>query len=51
MRTASCGHSFIALMMVVRISETSVRFNMIARRYILEDSKLYTFRRENLKSH
>jgi hypothetical protein len=35
----------------VRTSETSVNFNVTKRRYIPEDSKLYTCRRENLKSH
>jgi hypothetical protein len=38
-----------ALMMdAVRTSETSVKFNMTTRRYIPEDSKLHTRRRENL---
>jgi hypothetical protein len=32
-------------------SETSVHFNVITRRYIPEDSKLHTRRRENLISH
>jgi hypothetical protein len=41
----------IALMMeAVRTSKWSVNFNVITRRYI-SDSKLYTRRRENLKSH
>jgi hypothetical protein len=35
----------------VRISETSVIFNVTTRRYIPEDSKLHTRRRENLKSY
>jgi hypothetical protein len=35
----------------VRISETSVNFNVTTWRYIPEDSKLHTRRRENLKSH
>jgi hypothetical protein len=35
----------------VRTSETSVNFNMTTRRYIPEESKLHTRRRENLKSH
>jgi hypothetical protein len=40
-----------ALMMEsVRTSETSVNFNMTTRRYIPEDSKLHTRRRENVKS-
>jgi hypothetical protein len=44
--------NFIALMMeAVRISETTVTFNVTTRRYIPEDSKLHTRRRENLKSH
>jgi hypothetical protein len=42
----------IALMMEgVRISETSVNFNVTTRHYIPEDSKVHTRRRENLKSH
>jgi hypothetical protein len=42
----------IALMTeAVRTSETSVHYNMTKRRYIPEDSKLHTHRRENLKSH
>jgi hypothetical protein len=42
----------IALVMeAVRISETSVNFNVTTRRYIPEDSKLHTRRRENLKSY
>jgi hypothetical protein len=32
-------------------SETSVNFNVTARRYITENCKLYTSRRENVKSH
>jgi hypothetical protein len=35
----------------VRTSETSVNFNVTARRYIPEDSELHNRRRENLKSH
>jgi hypothetical protein len=31
--------------------ETPVYFNMTTRRYIPEDSKLHTCRRDNLKSH
>jgi hypothetical protein len=43
--------SVFALMMeAVRTSETSVNFNMTTRRFIPEDSKLHTRRRENLKS-
>jgi hypothetical protein len=34
----------------VRTSETSVNFNVITWRYIPEDPKLHTRRRENLKS-
>jgi hypothetical protein len=42
----------VALMMeAVRTSESSVNFNVTTRRYIPEDSKLHTRRRENLKSH
>jgi hypothetical protein len=42
----------IALMMeAVRTSVTSDNFNVTAQRYIPEDSKLHTHRRENLKSH
>jgi hypothetical protein len=44
----------IALMMEtagLRTSETSVNFNVTARRYIPEDSELHIRRRENLKSH
>jgi hypothetical protein len=42
----------IAMMMeAVRTSETSDDFNVTTRRYIPEDSKLHTRRRENLKSH
>jgi hypothetical protein len=37
-------------MEAVRTSETSVHFNMTKRRYIPENSKLHTRRRENLKS-
>jgi hypothetical protein len=41
----------MALMMeAVGTSETSVNFNVTTRRYIPEDSKLHTRRRENLKS-
>jgi hypothetical protein len=39
------------MMESVRTSETSVNFNVTTRRYIPEDSKLHTRRRENLKSH
>jgi len=43
---------FTALMMeAVRVSETSVNFNVTTQRYIPEDSKLHTRRRENLRSH
>jgi hypothetical protein len=38
-------------MEAVRTSETSVNFNVTTRRYIPEDPKLHTRRRENLKSH
>jgi hypothetical protein len=44
--------SIIALMMeAVRTSETSISFKVTTRRYIPEDSKPHTRRRENLKSH
>jgi hypothetical protein len=39
------------MMEAVRTSETSVYLNETTRRYIPEDSKLHTRRRENLKSH
>jgi hypothetical protein len=39
------------MMEAVRTSETSVNTNFTTRRYITEDSKLHTRRRENLKSH
>jgi len=39
------------IMEAVRTSETSVIFNETTRRYIPEDYKLHTLRRENLKSH
>jgi hypothetical protein len=43
---------FIALMVeVVRTSETSVHSNETKRRYVQEDSKLHTRRRENLKPY
>jgi hypothetical protein len=38
-------------MEAVRTSETSVNFNVTTRRYIPEDSKLHTSRRESLKCH
>jgi hypothetical protein len=42
----------IALIMkAVRTSGMSVNFNMTTRRYIPENSKLLTSRRENLKHH
>jgi hypothetical protein len=37
--------------MAVLTSETSVNFNVTTRRYIPEDSKLHTRRRESLKYH
>jgi hypothetical protein len=44
--------SIIALLTeAVRTSETSVNFNVTTLRYIPEESKLYTGRRQNLKSH
>jgi hypothetical protein len=48
-RTASVIRAM--MMEAVRTSETSVHFNVTTRRYIPEDSKLHTRRRENLKSH
>jgi hypothetical protein len=43
---------FIALMMeAVRTSEMSVNFNVTTQRYIPEESKLHTRRRESLKSY
>jgi hypothetical protein len=39
------------MMEAVRTSESSLIFNVTTRRYIPEDSKLHTRRRENLKSH
>jgi hypothetical protein len=42
----------IALMMeAVRTSEMSVNFNVTTQRYIPEESKLHTRRRESLKSY
>jgi hypothetical protein len=38
------------MMEAVRTSKTSVNFNVTTRRYIPEDCKLLTRRRENLKS-
>jgi hypothetical protein len=43
--------SIIRAMEAVRTSEMSVNFSLTTRRYIPEDSKLHTRRRENLKSH
>jgi hypothetical protein len=40
-----------AMTEAVRTSEKSVNFNVTTRRYIPEDSKLHTRRREKLKSH
>jgi hypothetical protein len=45
------GQGGTLMMEAVRTSETSVHFNMITRRYVPKDSKLYTRTRENLKSH
>jgi ribosomal protein L14 len=39
------------MMEAVRASGTSVNFNVTTWRYIPEDSKLHTRRREKLKSH
>jgi hypothetical protein len=41
----------VLMMEIVRTSETSAHLNVIIRRYIPEDSKLHTRRRENYKSH
>jgi hypothetical protein len=38
-------------MEAIPTSETSVYFNETARRYIPESCHLYTYRREDLKSH
>jgi hypothetical protein len=46
-----CTASIIRAIEAVRASETSVNFNVATRRYITEDSELYTRRREDLKSH
>jgi hypothetical protein len=51
MRTASINHQGALMMEAILISEISVCFNVTTRRYIPEDSKLHTRRRENLKSH
>jgi hypothetical protein len=40
----------VLIMEAVHTSETWVHFNMTTQRYIPEDSKLHTRRRENLKS-
>jgi hypothetical protein len=51
---APCSHVEVALialiMEAVHASEKSVNFNVTIRRYIPEDSKFHTHRRENLKS-
>jgi hypothetical protein len=39
------------IMEAIRTSETSVNFNVTTRRCVPEDSKFYTRRGENLKSH
>jgi hypothetical protein len=39
------------MMEAIRTSETSANVNVITRRYIAEDSKRHTRRRENLKCH
>jgi hypothetical protein len=50
--TASIIRAVIALMMeAVLTSETSVNLNVSTLRYIIEDSKLHTCRRENPKSY
>jgi hypothetical protein len=48
-RLCRCLHHL--MMEAVRTSETSVNFDVTTRRYIPENSKLHTRRRENLKSH
>jgi hypothetical protein len=48
-RTASIIRA--RMMQPVSTSETLVNFNVTTRRYITEDSKFHTRRRENLKSH
>jgi RNase P subunit RPR2 len=48
MRTASIVRVMIE---AIRTSKTSVYSNDTTRRYISEDSKLHTRRRENLTSH
>jgi hypothetical protein len=50
-RTASMIGAIALIMEAVGTSETSVNFNVTTWRYIPEDSKLHTRRRENLKSH
>jgi hypothetical protein len=40
-----------AMMKAAHISETSVNIYLTTQQYSLEDSKLYTRHRENLKSH
>jgi hypothetical protein len=50
-RTASIIGAIAMIMEAVGTSETSVNFNVTTWRYIPEDSKLHTRRRENLKSH
>jgi hypothetical protein len=39
------------MMEAVRTSETSASFDVTTRRYIPEESKVHSRRRENLKSH
>jgi hypothetical protein len=45
------NHDQAMMKEAVRTSETLVQFNVTTQRYITEDSKLLTRRRENLKSH
>jgi hypothetical protein len=49
LHTASIIRALI--MEAVRISETSVNFNVTTRHYIPEDSKRHTYRRDNVKYH
>jgi hypothetical protein len=50
-RTASIITAIALMVEVVRTSEKSVNIYLTTRKYIPEDSKLHTRRRENLKSH
>jgi hypothetical protein len=50
-RGGYCVHHKVMMMETVRTSETSVHFNVTARRYIPEDFKLHSRRHDNVKSH